>query len=162
VVLVNRPALIAAAAAVSILSAVAQSAVAASLFTTLDGAWNGSGQVRLENGKSERIKCNGYYTAKSGGSGLGIAIRCANPSVRINMRATLVDAGGQVTGTWEEREFNQAGEVSGKATADKLTLTFGGAVSGTMSISTTGNTQSVSISTGGPGFTGVNLEFSKG
>ena len=44
-----------------------------SLFTTLDGAWTGSGQVKLDNGKSEKIKCKGYYNAKDGGAKLGIA-----------------------------------------------------------------------------------------
>lgn len=132
------------------------------LFSTLDGAWHGAGKVKLENGKSESIKCKGYYNAKEGGSSLSIAISCANPSVRINMRASLVDAGGSVTGTWEEREFNQTGEVKGKVSADRLSLTFGGGISGTMSILTSGGQQTVSISTGGPGFTGVNLEFSKG
>ena len=135
---------------------------AASLFVALEGTWQGGGQVKMENGSTEKIKCKGYYNAKSGGSGLGVAIDCANASVRINMRANLLDAGGKISGTWEEREFNQAGEITGKATADKLSLTFAGGISGTMSISTSGTSQTVLISTGGPGFTGVNLQFSKG
>jgi hypothetical protein len=130
-------------------------------FAALDGAWSGSGNVKLENGKTERLKCKGYYNAKAGGTGLGLAINCGNPSFKINMRATLTYAGGQVSGTWEEREFNQTGSVTGKASADKLTLSIGGAISGSMSISMTGNGQTVSISTGGPGFTGVNLQFAK-
>jgi hypothetical protein len=130
-------------------------------FKALDGAWNGSGNVKLENGKTERLKCKGYYNAKDGGNGLGMAINCGNASFKINMRATLTYAGGQVSGTWEEREFNQTGNVTGKATADKLTLSIGGAISGTMAISMTGTAQTVSISTGGPGFTGVNLQFAK-
>jgi hypothetical protein len=132
------------------------------LFSTLDGAWHGAGKVKLENGKSESIKCKGYYNAKDGGSVLSMAISCANASVKINMRASLVDAGGSVTGTWEEREFNQAGDVHGKASADRLNLSFAGGISGTLSISTSGAQQTVSISTGGPGFTGVSLQFSKG
>jgi hypothetical protein len=67
-----------------------------------------------------------------------------------------------VTGTWEEREFNQAGDVHGKASADRLNLSFAGGISGSLSISTSGAQQTVSISTGGPGFTGVSLQFSKG
>lgn len=133
----------------------------ASLFATLNGAWNGSGRVKLDSGKTEKIKCKGYYTAK-GGSELGIAIDCANASVRINMRAKLVDANGKVSGTWEEREFNQSGQVTGSMSGDKLKVSFGGGLTGTLSISATGSTQSVSISTGGPGFVGADLQFSKG
>lgn len=135
---------------------------AGSLFSTLDGAWHGAGKVRLENGKSESIKCKGYYNAKDGGATLSVAINCANASVRINMRASLVEASGAVTGSWEEREFNQTGSVNGKVSADRLSLTFSGGITGTMSIATSGGQQTVLISTGGPGFTGVNLAFSKG
>ena len=150
------------AAAVASLCAFSGGLGAASLFIALEGAWQGSGQVKMENGSTEKIKCKGYYNAKSGGAGLGVAIDCANASVRINMRANLLDAGGKISGTWEEREFNQTGEITGKATDDKLSLTFAGGISGTMSISTSGTSQTVLISTGGPGFTGVNLQFSKG
>ena len=137
-------------------------ASAGGLFSTLDGAWHGGGKVKMVSGNTEAIKCKGYYNAKDGGAGLSIAISCANASVKINMRANLTDAGGKVTGTWEEREFNQTGEIMGKASADRLALTFAGGITGTLSISTAGAQQTVSISTGGPGFTGVNLEFSKG
>ena len=155
----KRFAFLAAAAALAL--APSASAQSPALFAALDGAWTGSGQVKLDSGKSEKIKCKGYYTAK-GGSELGIAIDCANASVRINMRAKLLDAAGKVTGTWEEREFNQSGEVNGSATADKLTVTIAGGLTGTLSISANGSSQTVSISTGGPGFVGADLQFSKG
>lgn len=131
------------------------------LFNTLDGAWSGAGQVRLDSGKSEKIKCKGYYNAKTGGSELGVALSCANAAVKITMRAQLKDQGGRISGTWEEREFNQAGEVSGSATADKLMLKFAGGISGSMSINSNGSNQTVNISTGGPGFVGADLKLSK-
>jgi hypothetical protein len=154
-----RCAVISAAAAVT--AAAALPALAAdAAFSGLDGAWGGSGSVRLENGKTERLKCKGYYNAK-GGSSLGMAINCGNASFKINMRANLKSAGESITGTWEEREFNQTGNVSGKQTANGFKLKFTGAISGTMNVSMTGSSQTVSISTGGPGFTGVNLQFAK-
>lgn len=129
-------------------------------FAALNGAWNGSGTVRLENGKSERLRCKGYYNAKSGNS-LGMAINCGNASFKINMRASLQSSGGSISGTWEEREFNQTGNVSGRQTASGFSLKFSGAIAGSMNVSLTGSRQTVSISTGGPGFTGVNLQFAK-
>ena len=70
-------------------------------FAALHGAWNGSGNVRLDNGKTERLRCKGYYNARSGGSGLGMAINCGNASFRINMRANLSSSGNSISGTWE-------------------------------------------------------------
>lgn len=148
------------AAAVAILLAATQAQAADETFAALDGAWGGSGSVRLENGKTERLKCRGYYNAKAG-SVLGMAINCGNATFKINMRANLKSAGGAITGTWEEREFNQTGNVSGKQTEGGFTLKFTGALSGSMAITLTGTTQNVSIKTGGPGFTGVNLQFAK-
>jgi hypothetical protein len=131
-----------------------------SAFSGLVGAWSGGGSVRLENGKSERLKCKGYYNAKDA-SGLGMAINCGSAAFKINMRAKLTNSGGQIAGTWEEREFNQVGDLSGKATTSGFSLKFRGAISGTISVAMSGGSQSVSISTGGPGFTGVSLQFAK-
>lgn len=155
-------------AAAAVAAAIAISAPAAGpasandgSFAALDGAWNGSGSVRLENGKTERLRCKGYYNARSGGSALGMAINCGNASFKINMRANLASSGTNISGTWEEREFNQTGNVSGRKTANGFNLKFTGALSGTMSVTTSGTSQTVKISTGGPGFTGVNLRFAK-
>lgn len=52
-------------------------------FAALDGAWAGSGTVRLESGKSERLRCKGYYNAKSGNA-LGMAINCSNATFKID------------------------------------------------------------------------------
>jgi len=156
-----RSAAMATSVGVLLLGAMAAPAAADPSFASLDGAWFGSGSVRLENGKSERLKCKGYYNAKSGGSTLGMAIACGNASFKINMRANLSSAGGKISGTWEEREFNQTGALSGKPTGSGFALKFSGAISGTMNVSLTGTGQTVSISTGGPGFTGVNLQFAK-
>jgi hypothetical protein len=90
-----------------------------------------------------------------------MAINCGSAAFKINMRAMLTDAGGQIAGTWEEREFNQTGALAGKATASGFSLRFRGAISGTISVTMSGGSQTVSISTGGPGFTGVSLQFAK-
>ncbi|HEX2842606.1 hypothetical protein [Hyphomicrobium sp.] len=148
------------AAILTVAAATSPVRAADATFAALEGAWSGSGSVRLENGKSERLKCKGYYNAKAG-STLGMAINCGNASFKINMRANLKNAGGSISGTWEEREFNQTGNVTGKQTENGFQLKFTGALSGSMNVSMTGAKQTVSISTGGPGFTGVNLQFAK-
>lgn len=134
----------------------------AGTFNALHGAWSGSGTVRLEDGSTQRIRCRGYYTSRSGGSGLGMAINCSNSkSFKIHMRANLSSSGSNITGSWEEREFNQTGNVSGRQTGNGFSLSFSGALSGSMSVTLSGSRQTVKISTGGPGFTGVNMQFAK-
>ena len=92
-----------------------------------------------------------------------LAIRCANPSIKIDLRANLAFSNGSVSGTWEERTYNATGNVTGKASPGKLSLAIeGGGLTGRMSISFSGGSQSVSISTQGTGLKGVNLSLSKG
>ena len=62
------------------------SRAAAGPFDTLLGSWRGNGQIRLSDGRTERLKCNAYYTG--GGSQLGMAIRCQSESSSVEI-ATL-------------------------------------------------------------------------
>ena len=139
------------------------SARADSPFSNLAGTWSGQGKVRLEGGKSETIKCRAYYTLKSGGSDLGMAIRCASPASKIEMRASLSYSGGNVSGNWEERTYNAAGAVSGSASSSRMSLTIqGGGLNGRMSVRLGDRSQSVTISTTGSTFRGLDLSLSRG
>ncbi|MCB1519217.1 MAG: hypothetical protein KDJ37_01425 [Hyphomicrobiaceae bacterium] len=152
------------AAITSMVSLFSAGAVAAeSPFASLAGTWSGSGKIKLEGGKSEAIRCRAYYTTNSGGAGLGMAIRCASSSNKIEMRANLKYAGGNVSGDWEERTFNASGQVKGQASADRLSLSIdGGGLNGRMSVRLGSSSQSVSISTSGSAFRGLNLSLSRG
>ena len=138
-------------------------ALAEPAFAPFNGAWTGSGMIRLDNGASERIKCNAYYTPKDAGVGLGLAIRCASTSYKIELRSQLKSQGSHISGTWEERNFNAAGDVNGQASGAKITLNVaGGGMTGTMNVSASGETQSVVITTQGTGLKSVNISLSKG
>ena len=156
------------AAAVTLMAAGAvlasqQPALADSPFSNLAGTWSGKGQVRLEGGKSEAIRCKAYYTTSSGGSELGMAIRCASAASKIEMRANLKYDNGSVSGNWEERTYNAAGDVTGQASQSKLSLKIqGGGLDGSMSVRLGGASQSVSISTSGSAFQGLDLSLSRG
>lgn len=150
--------LVASASAVLLIGA---PAVAGSPFSALIGTWSGKGTARLEGGKSERLSCKGYYSG-SGGSELRLNIICANPSTKVELRSVLKYSGGRVTGTWEERNYNQRGTISGSATDSKLHLSIGGpALTGSLSVSIGGSTQSVSLSTQGSFLKGVNITFAR-
>ena len=130
-------------------------------FPRLAGSWSGNGQVVADQGKREQISCRAYYTAKSAGADLALAIRCASSSYKIEMRATLSQQNGQVTGQWEERTFNAAGAVSGRATDSSLNLAISGAVSGTMSVTSSEASQRIEIKTVGTGLSGVTISLAR-
>ncbi len=136
-------------------------AAADSPFNALAGTWNGSGTAQFDGGKTESLRCKGYYTNGSGGTNLGLSIRCANASAKVELRANLNYADGTVTGDWEERTYNQSGSVTGKATSSKLSLAISGGISGSMSVSLGGGSQQVSVSTSGPVLKGINISFSR-
>ncbi len=132
---------------------------AAGPFDTLLGSWRGSGQILLSDGRTERLKCNAYYTG--GGSRLGMAIRCQSESSNVEIRSKLSQTGGRITGTWEERTFNAVGTASGKATGDKISLQISGGVTGTMEVSFSRSRQSVAISTQGIALRSVKIDLTR-
>lgn len=132
-------------------------------FSGLSGTWRGAAKVRLQSGSSETLKCYAYYTPKPTGVELGLAIRCASASNKIELRAQLQAAGSRVSGRWEERTYNAAGDVSGSAQAGRLSLSIdGGAFKGSMAVRTNGASQTVSIKTEGIALQGVNIDLSRG
>jgi hypothetical protein len=130
-------------------------------FPSLAGTWSGSGTAQLEGGKTESLRCKGYYTSGSGGAALGLSIRCANASAKVELRANLNYANGAVSGDWEERTYNQVGTVTGKANASKISLAITGGIECSMSVSLGGGRHSVSVSTGGPTLKGINISMSR-
>lgn len=132
-------------------------------FAGLTGTWKGAAEVRLQSGSSETLKCFAYYTPKGSGAELGLAIRCASASNKIELRAQLTASGGKVSGRWEERTYNAAGDVTGQAQEGRLTLSIdGGAFKGSMAVRTTGANQTVSIKTEGIALQGVSINLSRG
>lgn len=131
-------------------------------FAPFSGTWTGTGQIRLDNGASERIKCNAYYTPRDEGTGLGIALRCASTSYKIELRSQLKSQSGRVSGSWEERNFNAAGNVTGQANGGRINLSVvGGGMTGTMNVTASGGTHSVVITTQGTGLRSVNISLTR-
>ena len=150
-------------AAAALLLCTAPVVGAESPFSSLAGAWGGSGHVTFTGGQREALKCKAYYNPKEGGSGLSLAMRCASASAKLEFRANLEYAGGSVSGSWEERTYNASGKVTGKASNSHLNLHInGGGLTASMSVQMSGASQAVSISTNGAGFSGVSINLSKG
>lgn len=130
-------------------------------FVELAGTWSGSGTARFDNGKTESLRCKGYYTNNGGPTNLGLSIRCANASAKVELRANLTNANGTVSGDWEERTYNQSGTVTGRASSNRMNLAISGGISGSMSVSIAGASHSVTVATSGPSFKGVNISMSR-
>ncbi len=77
--------------------AASTSGSAADPLSGLSGSWSGAGQFRLEDGRSESLRCNANYSPKR--DALGLSLRCASASGRIELRAHLVARGNRVSGT---------------------------------------------------------------
>ena len=136
-------------------------AAAGNPFPSLAGTWSGSGTANFEGGTKESLRCKGYYTNNTSGSNLGLSIRCANASAKVELRANLNYADGSISGNWEERTYNQSGTVTGKATSNKINLAISGGIQGSMSVSVGGHRHSVQVSTGGPVLTGISISMSR-
>ena len=101
-------------------------------------------------------------TPSNGGPhNLGISIRCANASAKIELRANLVDSGGSISGSWEERTYNQSGSVTGRASANKLTLAINGGINGSMLVTIGHRSHSVAVLTSGPSLKAINISMSR-
>ena len=127
-------------------------------FSGLGGSWSGSGQVRLEKGR-EAVRCSASYVARSGGTALGLSLRCASASGRVELRASLTASGSSVSGSWEERTYGLSGQVSGSASGSSLRLSFSGSVSGAMTVTTSGGSQSISVRTDASALKGVSVSL---
>jgi hypothetical protein len=92
----------------------------------LPGRWSGSGSIRMTNGSTQSVKCVATYFV-NGGANITQNLRCASPSYKIDTHANLVVRGGQVTGSWEERQYAQTGAVTGRMTSNGFSLQISGA-----------------------------------
>lgn len=126
----------------------------------LAGTWHGGGTMSFESGTTESITCNGYY---KGGSKLSVVIRCKGTSSNFELRSKLETAGDKVSGTWEERTYNATGGLSGTASAGKLDVQFSGSLTGSLAMSFSRLSQSVSVTVGtkGAGIKSVRVSLNR-
>lgn len=123
-------------------------AQSSNIFASLLGTWSGVATVKYLDAsqtlKTDRIHCSAYYNG--GGAQLSMVVICKGDTNAIEMRSRLSNAGGQLTGHWEERTYNAEGDVRGAVNQNHMGLTITGAVSGTMSVDVAAGRHTVSIS----------------
>lgn len=141
------------------LAAGSAEAKSASPFAGLAGGWSGFGNASFEGGRSERLRCTASY--QPSGNNLHLTIRCANPSLNIQLNGNLRNSGGRVTGSWSESSMGVGGSAAGRATATGIRLRIGGDVSGNLAVSFSGSSQTVTISTNSTAFRHAKINMKK-
>ncbi|MEO0809583.1 MAG: hypothetical protein AAFW82_02890 [Pseudomonadota bacterium] len=139
----------------------ARSSAWAANFSSINGSWKGSGRLRLDDGSSEVLRCLAYYNPKDGGQKLGMAVRCASTSYKFEFRSQLSLDGQRVTGSWEERNFNAEGEISGTFKPGVISLTATGGIETAMDVTYSDTMQEVKMTGAFGTFKGMTLSFTK-
>jgi hypothetical protein len=114
-------------------------------FANLAGTWSGDGTVSA-NGKTERIKCRVTYAVSGDKTGLNQTLACASASYKFDVFSNVMDRAGQITGQWQEKTRNIVGNVTGTFRGNQIsTQVSGGGFSAALTVSTTGDRQTVVI-----------------
>jgi hypothetical protein len=135
-----------------LLAAPMAAAKPASPFSGLAGSWSGGGTASFDGGRSERLRCTASYRPGGSGNTLAMTIRCANASLNVQLNGNLRYQNGRVSGSWSESSTGAGGSAAGRAGASSLRLRIGGDLSGNLSVSYSGSSQSVSIATNNSAF----------
>ncbi|MBV8851623.1 MAG: hypothetical protein JOZ16_18775 [Methylobacteriaceae bacterium] len=130
-------------------------------FSQLAGTWSGQGTISTTTG-SERIRCRVNYSLP-GANAVHQDLRCASDSYNFQVASDIVDQGGAISGTWTEVSRGVSGNVSGRISGGSIQgAVSGGAFTAGLSISTSGNKQSVSIRPSAGDIRDVSVSLTKG
>jgi hypothetical protein len=100
--------------------------VAAAEMMALEGAWSGGGSVKFPSGAKEAARCRANFK-KRGAESYQVSARCASPSGKVEQSALLTYVGSnQYSGSFFNTEYK---------------------VDGTITVTVTGNSQNVTITT---------------
>ena len=131
-------------------------------FSAMAGSWSGGGTVTLSNGSRDRLRCRANYSAYGGGASLDLTLRCAGDSYNFDFRGSARYRAGSVAGSWSESSMNAAGRFVGRASGDHIAARVQGQnFTASLSISTRGNRQSISIRSPGSEFSDVSIGLSR-
>lgn len=152
-----RTAVLCAALGLTSAAACAQSAP----FSGMAGVWSGNGTISLEDGSKERIRCKATYAVSGDGTGLNQALLCASDSYKFELKSDVKSRGGELSGSWAETTRGVTGSLEGRASAGKFNVDVSSpAFSAKLILTTTGNKQQVSITSGGQ-FRGANISLNR-
>jgi len=128
-------------------------------FAGLAGNWSGGGTITLDDGSRERIRCRASYQVH--GPNMSMTLTCASDAYKFNLAASVVDQGGQVSGTWSESSRNISGSLQGRGGGGNFQVVASTAgFNANISLRTAGNKQTVSMRADSQ-FRGADISLSK-
>jgi hypothetical protein len=131
-------------------------------FAGFDGSWSGNGTVALSDGTKENIRCKADYKVNSTGLGLKQNLHCASDSYKFDLSSEVTSQGDRISGNWSERSRNIFGNLQGTAGGGQIDVFVeASGFAANLTLRTTGNKQSVSISSKGE-IRGVNITMVRG
>jgi hypothetical protein len=137
-------------AAAVLLAAPSARAESAGPFENLAGSWSGNGSVNTSDGLHERVRCIAKYVSENSGHSLGIDLRCASDSYKVEFTGSIVQAGNALSGNWFERTNRVGGRISGRANGNQIDVRADGdTFTALLSVKTQGSHQTFSMSSPG-------------
>jgi hypothetical protein len=128
-------------------------------FAGLAGSWSGGGNITLDDGSRERIRCRASYQVA--GANMTMSLTCASDAYKFNLGANVVDQGGQVSGNWSESSRGIAGTLSGRGGGGNFQVVASTAgFNANISLRTAGNKQTVTMRADSQ-FRGADISLSK-
>ena len=131
-------------------------------FAAMAGSWAGVAPSRSPTTSNEKLRCRANHSYGQSNNSLALNIRCASDNYKIELTGNVVERRGQVSGQWKEVNYNAVGTIAGRvsggratavATSDKLTAD--------LTVTTTGNRQSVTITPKASYLIGVQIALSR-
>ena len=123
-------------------------------FAGLSGRWSGTGIIRQQGGKTERIRCNANYRPLgSTQHEVDIQLDCASDNYKFDLVSQFhADENNQISGRWTERSRNIGGTGIGYARGKSIQIHVEtSAFAATLHMVTIGRRQSVTIESHGGG-----------
>jgi hypothetical protein len=143
-------------------AAVSSAASSGGPFDGLEGSWGGNGTVTYASGTKERLRCRVQYT-QANPDNLQQALRCASDSYKFQINAFFQHSGGNLSGRWDEKVLNIKGTLTGTATSGHIVgQLHGPGFLASVRVDTTGDRQSVTISSADQDIRLVNIAVSRG
>jgi len=131
-------------------------------FSELTGAWTGGGHLLVKDGGKEAIRCRATYSVGSGGTTLEQSLRCASDSYRFDLTTQVTASGNSLAGSWKETSRDINGNISGRVNGSNIEgLVEANGFSGSLSVRTTGKTQTISIRSQNTDFHGVDVSLKR-
>ena len=128
----------------------------------LPGRWTGWGQMTMDGGQTERVKCIATYFSEEGGTELRHNLRCASSNYQIDAVALLTVSSGRVSGKWEERKYETGGDVTGQVVDDGFDVSIvGHAFEASLKVETTKCKQTMNIAPKGMGVALIAVDLVK-